>query len=1049
MPIAADAAKAVLTDGLNTEQATAVAEVRKRLLVIAGAGSGKTEVMARRVAWWVAVENCPTSEIVAFTFTEAAAEELKFRIRAWLQKVAKPDEDVSIGAMYIGTIHGFCLQALRDLSADQYYMMDVLDEAGRASLVEQGGHSVLAMQTFQAAAAGAGMASGRYDAVDLFLRGYDLLNEYGELRVDLPTPAPPNDVRLEKDWCKAAVLTTPVGADALHAAFADTAARYYAYLRARRFFDFSTVQSELLNRLQSDAVFNEKFRQRWKRLVVDEVQDINPVQDKIVRAIVGNDGHLTAVGDHRQAIYAFRGGRIDLMGDIYTELSGDEQGRVLELPANYRSTSRIIALANHWSTTINDRASMTNPDMSHGKLSRADLRAEHVSLMRFADRSDEAEWIANTIAQLVRPATGDGAEHDEKGGTRGLKYSDVAILVRSATDIRSYQDALRRANIPAVVRAGPDLFSQPECLLAIAAFARAAGVDAFFGTAANPRSLPGRINNVLNCGPDTETVVTAAVAELRTRGLHLAADTEDRLVRLARAISERCGEDGKVTTKVSDLACSEAKDWLNSTRPLRRVFPQSLLHWLLYEAGVPDWGDSQAASVANFHIGQISKLVKSIETSGWTTPSALKWQAIALLQWGSSSARAEEAPLLAEIDAVTITTVHSAKGLEFPAVFVADVNSRRFPSQFARRVPTVPFDTSVLNTIQPARLADNANLDGERRLLYVALTRAERYLFVTYSGTRASQFIQQLAPIVAGVGGFVPPTSTDLGSTFQYQPSAFHRETRFATSFSDIRYFMECPQDFYLRVVLGYTPTIGQEFGYGRGVHNLLRAVHADPAAWAELAKDETQLREAIEKLQGEGLFYLRYTTGDPLTNLMEKAKRGVASYVAQYQAELATLTFEPERPFETLIPEENLLISGAIDVVRLDEPPRVTIIDFKSGDASGENASGLNAELMSFQIGVYGLAARRELEYDPQLGLVRYVGETDQAKSQMTVDLNDDQLTQVRKDVVDVAKRIRERQFGAGPSKLRPDRCANCDFMKLCPRSEAKAARTTSGMPY
>ena len=99
-----------------SDQPEAVGAQHKRLLVIAGAGSGKTEVMARRVAWWVAVEKCPTSEIIAFTFTEAAAEELKFRIRSWLQRVAQPGEDVAIGPMYIGTIHGFCLQALRDLA---------------------------------------------------------------------------------------------------------------------------------------------------------------------------------------------------------------------------------------------------------------------------------------------------------------------------------------------------------------------------------------------------------------------------------------------------------------------------------------------------------------------------------------------------------------------------------------------------------------------------------------------------------------------------------------------------------------------------------------------------------------------------------------------------------------------------------------------------------------------------------------------------------------------------------------------------------------------
>lgn len=1050
MPVSVERAREILTEKLNDEQIAAVTSSADRLLVIAGAGSGKTEVMARRVAWWVAVEGYPKSEIVAFTFTEAAAEELKFRIRKWLQDVALPEEDVSIGGMYIGTIHGFCLQALRELAPDAYYMMDVLDEAGRVSFVEQGGYGVLAMPTFEAAAEDVGAASGRFRSVELFLRGYDLLNEYGVLDVTLASEMPPADLMDEKEWCKGAKLNTPVGDSALNKAFADSAARYYAYLRARRFFDFSTVQSELLRRLSTDETFATAFRLRWRRLVVDEVQDINPVQDGIIKAIVGPDGRLTAVGDHRQAIYSFRGGRIDLMGAINRDLQNDDSGEVLELPANYRSTPRIITLANRWSTTIGDRAGMSNPDMEHGRAARIDQDGQHVSLIRFDDRVTEAGWIGDAIGELVRPQSGDGAQHDYKDTTRGLKYSDIAILVRSATDIRVYQDALRTRGIPAVVRAGPDLFSQPECLLVIAAFARASGITRFYGAAADPRSLPGRVNAVLGSNGETEDVITRAAALLRTRGLSVPDGAEQRLVRLARAIHERCSGDGVVSTSTDALACKEAITWLRGRSALRRVFPQTILHWLLYEAGLPAWGESDAAKVAFFHVGQISKLVKSIETTGWTTPSALKWQAIALLYWGTSSARAEEAPLLAELDAVTITTVHSAKGLEFPAVFLADVNARRFPSQFARSVPGVPYDVNVLPTVNPALLADNPNYDGERRLMYVALTRAERFLFITYSGTGTpSRFVTQLAPMVAAVGGTVATGPQNIAPTLSYTASAHHRETRFGTSFSDIRYFLECPTDFYLRVVLGFTPTIGQEFGYGRGVHNLLRAVHTDPAHWAAMAGDPKKIEEAVGELQQQGLFYLRYTTAEPLENLMAKASKGVVAYVGRYAEELARLKFEPEKPFETLIPDENLLITGAIDVVRLDDPPRVTIIDFKSGDSASENASGLTADLMGFQIGVYGLAAKAELEFDPQQGLVRYVGELDAAKAEMAVSLSDEKLGQVRSEVVQVAKDIRDRKFGAGPSARRPDRCVNCDMLKLCPRQEARATRVANGMPY
>lgn len=112
MPLPPAQARGVLLADLNDEQQSAVSSDSRRLLVVAGAGSGKTEVMARRVAWWIAVNEVSRDEIVAFTFTEAAAEELKFRIRNWMERISEEQEDPTLGGMYIGTIHGFCLHGL-------------------------------------------------------------------------------------------------------------------------------------------------------------------------------------------------------------------------------------------------------------------------------------------------------------------------------------------------------------------------------------------------------------------------------------------------------------------------------------------------------------------------------------------------------------------------------------------------------------------------------------------------------------------------------------------------------------------------------------------------------------------------------------------------------------------------------------------------------------------------------------------------------------------------------------------------------------------------
>ena len=356
-------------------------------------------------------------------------------------------------------------------------------------------------------------------------------------------------------------------------------------------------------------------------------------------------------------------------------------------------------------------------------------------------------------------------------------------------------------------------------------------------------------------------------------------------------------------------------------------------------------------------------------------------------------------------------------------------------------MPGLPFERGAVSQIDPRRLADNDNYDDERRLMYVAITRAERYLYISASGPQKSRFFRQLQTIFPRHAGLVAPGGLDVTSTIRMEPIAPDSTAPFSTSFSDLRYFAECPQDFYMRIVLGFTPTIGQEFGYGRGIHNLLRAVHEDPAGWADLTRDPSALETEVTDLLDDGTFYLRYTTGAPLDNLRRKAIQGVRDYIGKYADELASLKFHPEQEFETLVEEQNLLVSGAIDVVRLDDPPRVTIIDFKSGDSRRANASGLTEELMAMQIGVYGVAAKRELEYEPRSGLIRYIGEDDPERAERTVDLGDEELGVVRRQLIDLADRIRRRQFDDGPTPIpnAPSRCGNCDFRTICRRSTAR----------
>jgi len=1035
----------LLLERLTDAQKPAVRSSKRRLLVVAGAGSGKTEVMARRIAWWIGVAGVPKDKIVAFTFTERAADEMKFRIRGWIEKITPEGEDVSLGNMYVGTIHGFCLAKIREFWPDDYHNYDILDESARTALVLRGYSGILGLRGLQAEMSKERKV-GRYETLERFSQAYDQLHEHNRFAAELPSGEPP--LRLgadEQEWCKQAKLLTNVGHTDEAQAFGRSAARYYAYLRCRHFLDFSTSQTEFIRRLKNDSVRSAQVASTAVHLVVDEVQDINPVQRELMELLVGKSGKLTAVGDHRQAIYGFRGAKVEIIAELWEQFKKAADADVVDLQENFRSTPRIIDLANRWTETLSPLRSMKTEPMKHGNKHRRDHHPSHVALIDFPNRGQEASWIAEAILVLV-PSEHEGARHDKKDGAqRGLALSDLAVLVRSSTDVRTYMQALEGAGIPCVVRAGPDLFSQPEVLFFIGALAITGGQGEFFGSEINPKSMPNRIQGVLGCDPKPESVLKESAKLLRRSGLMFDRTVEDRVLFAAQAMHRRMSEGVTLDAKqVAGLRTPKLREFLTSRHTLRRVFPQQLFHFLLSEACVEAWDTCEGrGQTAMFHLGALSGLITGIETPGWTSVDDYPWQIIGLCQYGAEEGRTEEQPLMVRPDAVSISTIHGVKGLEFAAVFLADVNARRFPSGYAKRKPNLPLAGKIVKQIDIDGLADNDNHDGERRLMYVALTRSERFLFISHSGPQTSKFIKELRDLVRNTGGTVTANSEQVLRDLKYAPKEHRRDVPLSTSFSDLRYYLECSHDFYLRKVLGFAPTIDQAFGYGRGVHNLLRAVHANPKKWAALAKDRTKLEHQIQKLIDRGLFYLRYTTGEPAETMRNKGLQIVADYIGRYAGELAGLQFEPEKEFETLIEYEDsdggALISGAIDIVRQDDPPRVTLIDFKSGDPVSDKHQQLDEEEMKLQVAIYAVAAKRELEYQPEQGLVRYLDAEDVKKSELKVPLDETAMNQAVSVVARTAAKIRDRVFNTGPAREGAKlRCGNCDFSGFCGMPDA-----------
>ena len=202
-------------------------------------------------------------------------------------------------------------------------------------------------------------------------------------------------------------------------------------------------------------------------------------------------------------------------------------------------------------------------------------------------------------------------------------------------------------------------------------------------------------------------VLRAAASAMQARGLNISDLHVRRLLTLVDAIRRRTTtQDRGIDLTSADVVCAGARRWLASDRQLRRVFPQQIFHWIIEEAGLAEWGDNPIAESARFHVGQISRLVKGMEASGWTPPSSLKWQVIALLNWGAERARSEEAPLLVSPNAVTITTIHFCEG---PAV------SRRFRRRRMRSsISLEPSAQNAQDAVRAKRGAPNRSTQARR-----------------------------------------------------------------------------------------------------------------------------------------------------------------------------------------------------------------------------------------------------------------------------------------------------------------------------------------------
>lgn len=895
--------------------------------IIACAGSGKTETLARRVAHILAQGVQPES-IIAFTFTEKAAAELKQRILDRSKQKCGPSLLGRIGRMYVGTIHAYALRLLQTY-APRYAGYDLIDEDALRAWIARYCNAILGSSNW----------SGLWNRIDVFLHDADIVENEGL-------------------W--------PSGSDEFskkYRAFIET-------LNSHRLLTFGRSIAAAVEELRQSTI-KHRVHKDVHFVFVDEYQDINPAQENLVQGLVGSSTQLCVVGDDDQSIYQWRGSDVTIMQGF-----GERYHPVLrvELGINQRSVPSIVNVVADFAETISPRLRKSIGE------SRAETKnVRPVRVLTPTNRTEEAEGTASAIQELIKA---------------GWHAGQVAVLIRWWRQAPPILDALRARGIPYDCGGGNPLFATELGYLLAAGFLIGIGWNVTHGWKQSHL-------------PQAPTSPAQWVEQL-TMLLRLNKAQQSAVRRWIRAFSKEAQGEG--------------------TRPASLVGD---LYNLADAIGVRSWNltdDDELLWFGTF--ARFSQVLASFEkarfSGRWVGHGDLRefrggqdrgaWLYRALAYFLNGYALETSGGFATPPDpsspAVQVTTIHSAKGLQWPIVFLPGLEQGKFPSGKICQ----PEATEVPSRLIPKKvLLRYAGTEAdERRLFYVGMTRARDLLVVScpekantkrVSPSAFFEFVRNHSR------AWAPPKG--IGSSSSPVESGSFRPPIPSLTFSELALYGTCPYAYRLATEFDVATPIARDLGYGKSIHHILRRI-ADTVKTTGYIPD----RQHIETLFNSE-FHVPYTTAAGHAEMREAARKLVDRYITDWSSDLMCV-WDVERRFELHL--DSLIIVGRADVI-LDleraSTPRLSIVDYKTYDVKEPDQSAED------QLRTYTAAARAE-GYEVSSAILHNLKTA--ARHNISVDgaSIDDTLLRARA----WARGIEQGDYPAKPEKKK---CSDCDYMRVC----------------
>lgn len=898
-------------------QLKAIQEIGRDLQIIACAGSGKTRVVANRVVHILETrggEGVTPEHIVAFTFTEKAAAELKDRIgRLYRDRYGHVE---GLGGMYVGTIHGFCLDLLQRY-VSEYLKFDVLDEIGQRLFVDRNstksGMKALGLR--------------RWIESNVYLRVLAVLRE-------------------------ADIDPNLIAGTQLESSFD----AYEDLLEQHRYLDYDDILVKAVAEVAGNDDLRAQLARRVRYLIVDEYQDVNPIQEQLVRHLHDLGANVCVVGDDDQNIYQWRGSDVEHI----LEFSNRYPDVVTQpLEENFRSSEAIVGAARQIVEANSRRLPKAMESAGHQQFERGDLLA-----LRFADPTEEAEWIADKIGDLL------GLPFLEAGGSeRGLAHSDIAVLLRSVKGTGApIVEALRARRIPFVITGMSGLFDTPEAHAAAGLF----------------RRLVGEIDDreLRALWVDADLGLTDAEID---RGLDLVAVREHPDDRARFALYN-----------------------------LQRVYLDFLEAIELREDKVP----GGRGEVVYYNLGKFSQVISDYEEIHFRTePQGKYTNFVGFLRFQAPNYYPEggQDAAYAVPDAVRIMTVHQAKGMEFPVVFLPCLQRNRFPSKRQHN--------RVWNCVPKEAVRNADRYDGdeedERRLMYVAITRAEKHLFCSWAPDPSNRLYKKPSVFFEELtrnSRFLTRAPAVNEPRRRLPPEPRRPLVNVELSFSDLKYFLDCSYEFKLRLLYGFNPPIHEALGYGRSLHNALAELHRRSLAGERF--DDSVATELVDRhLQ------VRYAYPDLREQLRDAANWAISRYLKENADHLDRLEHAEEEVELNLA--DGIVVHGRIDLVRRTDIDEVAIVDFKSTEQSQA------AEVTRVQLHLYALGYEERFGKLADLIEIHNLDEGGSIREQVDQRMMDDTIAIVR-DAGDQLRTNRLERLATYSEK----KCGTCDLRSIC-RSE------------